>query len=70
MENRLYPMRELLADMQMQQGEPAAALNEYEASMKDAPERLRGFYGAAKAAAASGNRGKVGSLFQHIAWRG
>jgi len=53
MENRLYPMRELLADMLMAQGESAAALKEYETSLKNAPMRLRGFYGAAKAAEAS-----------------
>jgi hypothetical protein len=50
MENRLYPMRELLGDMLMAQGEAVAALKEYETSMKNAPMRLRGFYGAAKAA--------------------
>ena len=31
MENRLYPMRELLGDMLMLQGQPAAALYAYEA---------------------------------------
>src|SRR5262249_60343852 len=57
-ENRLYPMRELLADMLMAQGEAAAALKEYETSLKNAPRRLRGFYGAAMAAEASGNAKK------------
>ena len=37
MENRLYPMRELLGDMLREQGQPAAALKEYEVSMKNAP---------------------------------
>ena len=32
MENRLYPMRELLADLLMEQNQPAAALPEYETS--------------------------------------
>src|SRR6266566_3649128 len=41
MENRLYPMRELLGDMLRGYGEPAAALKEYEVSMKNAPNRLR-----------------------------
>jgi len=50
MENRLYPMRELLADMLMAQGGGRGALKEYETSSKNAPMRLRGFYGAAKAA--------------------
>jgi tetratricopeptide (TPR) repeat protein len=56
MENRLYPMRELLADLLLEQGQAAAALSEYEASLKQAPERLRGFYGAAKAAEAAGDK--------------
>jgi hypothetical protein len=59
MENRLYPMRELLGDMLMVQAQPAAALKEYEASMKNAPMRLRGFYGAAKAAEAAGDSKKA-----------
>jgi hypothetical protein len=66
MENRLYPMRELLADMFMEQRQPAAALVEYEASMKNAPERLRGFFGAAKAAEASGDGNKAASHFRSL----
>src|SRR5262249_23236607 len=45
MENRLYPMRELLGDMLREQGQPAAALKTYEVAMKNAPNRLRGYYG-------------------------
>ena len=56
MENRLYPMRELLADLLLEEGDAASALNEYEASMNNAPERVRGFYGAAKAAEAWATR--------------
>ena len=47
MENRLYPMRELLADMLLADGDAAMALKEYEVSLKNAPNRLRGWYGAA-----------------------
>ena len=67
MENRLYPMRELLADMLLMQGEAAAALKEYEASLKNAPMRLRGFYGAAKAAEASGDAAKTRDYFLKLA---
>src|SRR5262245_11230921 len=67
MENRLYPMRELLADMLMAQGEGAAALKEYETSLKNAPMRLRGFYGAAKAAEASGDAKKARDYFGKLA---
>ena len=67
MENRLYPMRELLGDMLLQQGEAVAALQEYETSMKAAPERLRGFYGAAKAADAAGDTKKATGYFRRLA---
>jgi tetratricopeptide (TPR) repeat protein len=59
MENRLYPMRELLGDLLMEQEQPGAALKEYEAALKNARERLRGYYGAARAAAASGDKEKA-----------
>jgi tetratricopeptide (TPR) repeat protein len=67
MENRLYPMRELLGDMLMLQGQPTTALTEYETSMKNAPNRLRGFYGAAKAAEASGDKKKAAAYFNKLA---
>jgi tetratricopeptide (TPR) repeat protein len=67
MENRLYPMRELLADMLLAQGEAAGALKEYETALKNAPMRLRGFYGAAKAAEASGDAKKAREYFEKLA---
>ena len=67
MENRLYPMRELLGDMLREQGQPAAALKEYEVSMKNAPNRLRGFYGAAKAAEASGEARRAAGYYKQLA---
>ncbi len=67
MENRLYPMRELLADMLMAQGEATAALKEYETSIKNAPMRLRGFYGVAKAAEVSGDPKKAREYFEKLA---
>jgi Tfp pilus assembly protein PilF len=56
MENRLSPMRELLGEMLLETGDPAAALREFEASLKAAPNRYRSFAGAAKAAERSGDR--------------
>jgi hypothetical protein len=50
----------------MEQDQAAAALTEYEASMKNTPERLRGFYGAAKAAAASGDRERSAVYFSSL----
>jgi hypothetical protein len=67
MENRLYPMRELLADMLLAQGEAAAALTEYETSLKNAPMRLRGFYGTAKAAEAAGDAKMAREYFAKLA---
>ena len=66
MENRLYPMRELLGDMLMTQDQAKAALKEYEASLKNAPMRLRGFYGAAKAAEAVGDQKKAAGYFERL----
>ena len=66
MENRLYPMRELLGDLLMDQGQAGEALKAYEASMKNARERLRGFYGAAKAAEASGDKQKAATYFTEV----
>ena len=67
MENRLYPMRELLADMLLGYGQGAAALKEYEASMQVAPNRLRGLYGAAKAAEAVGDKKKAATYMRSLA---
>jgi tetratricopeptide (TPR) repeat protein len=67
MENRLYPMRELLGDLLMIQGQPGAALLAYEQSMQAARERLRGYYGAAKAAEASGDKDKATAYFRKLA---
>src|SRR3989454_7148350 len=66
MENRLYPMRELLADMLLMQGEAAAALKEYETSLQNAPNRLRGFYGAAKAAETAGDTKKARDYYEKL----
>ena len=67
MENRLYPMREQLADLLRQQGRNADALKEYQASMKNTPHRLRGYYGAAKAAEAAGNAKQAAGYYQSLA---
>ncbi len=56
MENRLSPMRELLGEMLLEAGDNAGALAAFETSLKAAPNRLRSFAGAARAAGALGNR--------------
>ena len=67
MENRLYPMRELLGDLLREHGQFAEALKEYQASMKAAPNRLRGYYGAAKAAEAMGEKKKAMGYWGQLA---
>jgi hypothetical protein len=56
---RVLPARELLGDMLLELKQPAAALSEYEASQQREPNRFRGYYGAAQAAALAGQRDKA-----------
>ena len=67
MENRLYPMREWLGDLLLEQQQPSKALTEYEASLKSTPNRLRGLYGAAKAAEGAGQQEKASTYFHTLA---
>ena len=62
----LAPARELLGDMLMELKQPAAALTEYQAVLKKEPNRFRTLYGAARAAAASGNAAGARSYYQQI----
>jgi len=66
MENRLYPMRELLGELLLQMGQGAAAEREFEASLKENPNRYRGLYGAARAAEAAGDRQKAAGYFEKL----
>ena len=66
MENRLYPMRELLADLLLDMGQAAPASREYEVALKDNPNRYRGYYGAARAAEALGERQKAAGYFARL----
>jgi tetratricopeptide (TPR) repeat protein len=67
MENRLYPMRELLGDLLMELQQPSQALKEYEASFQSTPNRLRGLYGAAKAAQEAKQPDKAANYFRQLA---
>jgi tetratricopeptide (TPR) repeat protein len=66
MENRLWPMRELLEDLLLAVNEPGVALKEYEVSLQSARNRYRGIYGAAKAAERSGDREKTRSYYERL----
>jgi tetratricopeptide (TPR) repeat protein len=63
MENRLYPMRELFAELLLETRQAAPALREFEAALKENPNRYRGLYGAARAAEAAGNQEKASAYF-------
>jgi len=66
MENRLVPMRELLAELLIVQGKADVALREYEAALREYPNRYRGLYGAAHAAEASGKREKASDYYKRL----
>jgi tetratricopeptide (TPR) repeat protein len=66
MENRLYPMRELLGELLLESGAAAAALREFEASVKENPNRYRGLAGAARAAEAAGDRQKAAAYCEKL----
>lgn len=51
----VVPSRELLGEMLLVLGQPEQALGEFQRSLQRDPNRFRGLYGAASAAAAAGN---------------
>lgn len=66
MENRLWPMREVLGELLLELNEPRMALKEFETSLGSARNRLRGFYGAAKAAELVGDRQKAADFYNKL----
>ena len=66
MENRLYPMRELLGDLLLEAGQPQAASRAYATALSNTPNRYRGLYGAALAAQASGDRAMATEYFTKL----
>ena len=63
MENRLYPMRELYAELLLETGQPAAALHEVETALEQTPNRYRVLLGIARAANAEGERQKASEYY-------
>ena len=63
----ILPAREQLGELLLAVGKPADALAAYEASLRRAPRRLAGLYGAAKAAKLVGDTAKVARYFADLA---
>ena len=66
MENRLYPLRELYAELLLETGQPAAALKEFETALEQTPNRYRTFLGIARAANAAGDRQKASDYYGKV----
>ena len=62
----IVPARELLGEMLLEANKPADALAAFEAAASREPNRFRGLYGAAKAAAALGDRGKASAYYTKL----
>jgi hypothetical protein len=63
----VVPARELLGYMLLQLKQPAAALVAFETSAKREPNRLRGLYGAAVAAAQTGEKLEARAYYERLA---
>ena len=66
MENRLYPLRELYAELLLEIGQAAPALREFETALKAYPNRYRSIYGIARAADAAGDKRKAADNYNRL----
>ena len=66
MENRLYPLRELYAELLLETAQPKVALTEFEKALAATPNRFRGIYGAARAAAAAGEHARAREYYEKL----
>ena len=62
----ILPAREQLGELLLELGRPVEAVTEYESSLKRAPRRLAGLYGAARAAKLAGDRTKARSYYAQV----
>jgi tetratricopeptide (TPR) repeat protein len=63
----IVPARELLGDLLLELGRPAEALKEYEASLRTSPNRLKGLYGAGRAAELAGEKKNAREFYLKLA---
>jgi predicted Zn-dependent protease len=66
MENRLWPLREQLAEVLLEARRPGEAVKEFEASLRKVPNRFRSLAGAARAAAEAGDRRTAESFYRQL----
>jgi tetratricopeptide (TPR) repeat protein len=62
----ILPPREVLADVLLETDHPAEALAEYEAALREAPNRFNSLAGGARAAERAGNRGRAKELYGQL----
>jgi tetratricopeptide (TPR) repeat protein len=62
----ILPAREQLGDLLLETGQPAQALSEFEAALREAPNRFNGLYGAARAAELAGDRKKAAGYYGQL----
>lgn len=67
MENRLYPLRELLGELLLELGQPSDALKEFETALGQTPNRYRALLGVARAASGAGDRQKAATYYGKVA---
>jgi tetratricopeptide (TPR) repeat protein len=63
----ILPAREMLADLLVELNQPEKALEMYERSLKDSPNRLNSLSGAARAAQLAGERQKARDYYTEVA---
>jgi hypothetical protein len=62
----ILPAREQLGELLLELKQPAAALTEFETSLRSAPERFNGLYGAARAATLAADQKKARSYYTKL----
>lgn len=62
----LLPAREQLGELLLELNQPAAALQEFETSLRNAPNRFNGLYGAARAARLAADRKKAKTYYEKL----
>jgi tetratricopeptide (TPR) repeat protein len=62
----ILPAREQLGELLLELGRPGEALAEYESSLKRAPRRLAGIYGASRSAKLAGDLAKARRYFAEL----